>query len=207
MSFLELTLSPGEDLREALEQLSARHQLRGFVVSAVGNVCLATLRFPGCGGKRRPAVLRGEHEIISLTGSLDDGTVHLHLSVAGSDGRVIGGHLERGSEVHTGAELLVARVTAALPQTPAPAPAQAVEIAVLPTCPYSARALRMLRTLSIPHRVITVRSDADRSAVESRAGSRSLPQVFIGGEAIGGYDALAEWHGSGRLEVLRAAAL
>jgi glutaredoxin len=78
-----------------------------------------------------------------------------------------------------------------------------VEIAVLPGCPWSARALRMLRTLSIPHRVLQVDSDALRGEIEQRSGSSSLPQVFVDGQAIGGYDALAESHGRHELEPLR----
>lgn len=209
MSFLPLTIRPGEDLRVVLEELGSQRQGRAFVVSAVGNLSLATLRLPG---RRNPEMLRGEHEIISLTGSLDSSGVHLHLSLAGRDGRVIGGHLERGNAVHTGAELLLASLDSG-EGTPQPIDRSAadlmppLEIAVLPGCPYSARAIRLLRTLSIPHQITTVRTDAERSAVEARCGSRSLPQVFIGGEAIGGYDALAERHGSGQLEGLRAASL
>jgi glutaredoxin len=78
-----------------------------------------------------------------------------------------------------------------------------VEIAVLPGCPWSARALRMLRTLSIPHRVLQVDSDALRGEIEQRSGSSSLPQVFVDGQPIGGYDALAESHGRRELEPLR----
>jgi len=209
MSFLPLTLRPGEDLRVVLEELGSRRQGRAFVVSAVGNLSLATLRFPG---SRNTEALRGEYEIISLTGSLDPSGVHLHLSLAGRDGRVIGGHLERGNAVHTGAELLLASLGSGegAPQLIGRSAADlmpSVEIAVLPGCPYSARAIRLLRTLSIPHRITTVRTGAERSAVEVRCGSRSLPQVFIGGEAIGGYGAVAERHGSGQLEGLRAASL
>ena len=36
-----------------------------------------------------------------------------------------------------------------------------------------------------------------------RSGMRSFPQVFIDGEAIGGYDALSELHSDGRLASLR----
>lgn len=78
-----------------------------------------------------------------------------------------------------------------------------LEIAVLPGCPWSARALRMLRTLAIPHRVETVRSDQQRQALAQRSGLTSLPVVFLDGEAIGGYDALAERHGRGELDELR----
>jgi glutaredoxin len=78
-----------------------------------------------------------------------------------------------------------------------------VEIAVLAGCPFSARALRMLRSLGIPHQVQLVSSPEERARVAERSGLPSLPQVFIGGRAIGGYDALAELHGQGALEPLR----
>jgi glutaredoxin len=61
----------------------------------------------------------------------------------------------------------------------------------------------MLRTLAIPHRVETVRSEAQRQALAQRSGFTSLPVVFLDGEAIGGYDTLAEWHGRGDLDDLR----
>ena len=79
-----------------------------------------------------------------------------------------------------------------------------VEIAVLTGCPFSARALRMLRTLGIPHQVLVVSGPEERAAIAERSGKTSLPQVFIDGRAIGGYDALAELHGQGALAGLRA---
>jgi glutaredoxin len=78
-----------------------------------------------------------------------------------------------------------------------------VDIAVLSGCPYSARAQRLLRTLGIPHRVQVVQSAEERAAIQQRSGRTTLPQVFIDGQAIGGYDALAELHGQGALEALR----
>jgi glutaredoxin len=63
----------------------------------------------------------------------------------------------------------------------------------------------MLRTLGIPHRVRRVEGEAERRALRERSGSTSLPQVFIDGAPIGGYDALADLHGQGGLEALRPA--
>jgi glutaredoxin len=74
---------------------------------------------------------------------------------------------------------------------------------VLSGCPYSARAQRLLRTLGIPHQVQVVRSPEAKAAIAQRSGRPTLPQVFIDGQAIGGYDALAELHGQGALEALR----
>ena len=78
-----------------------------------------------------------------------------------------------------------------------------MEIAVLPGCPFSARALRLLRTLGIPHQVQEVASEAERQELERRTGQWSLPQIFIDGQPIGGYGALADLHARGQLEPLR----
>jgi glutaredoxin 3 len=61
----------------------------------------------------------------------------------------------------------------------------------------------MLRTLGIPHRVQWVTGDGERRDLEQRSGRSSLPQVFIDGKAIGGYDDLAELQGRGELVRLR----
>ncbi len=207
---LALKLDPGSDPRQRLEQEARTRSVSGFVVSAVGNLSRASLRFPG---QPRPTVLEGELEIISLTGTVDPRAVHLHLSVSDGEGRVIGGHLEAGSRVHTGAELLVAVVppTAGAAHVPASRreaqnrPQEPrVEVAVLPGCPFSARAVRILRTLGIPHIRLEIHDEKQRQRIRERSGANSLPQVFIDGTAIGGYDALAELHGQGELENLRA---
>lgn len=231
MRTLPLHLDAGSDVRLSLETLARDQGARGYVLSVVGNLSAAVFQ---CPGKPAPTRLRGELEIITLSGTLSPEGVHLHLSFSDGDCRVWGGHLEPGTLVLRGADLLVGflPVTSPLaedpeghrdlaedtqapgrrPQQPrarmatasdAPAEQPRLEIAVLPGCPWSARALRMLRTLSIPHRVIEVNNDALRAEILQRSGSSSLPQVFIDGTAIGGYDALAESHGRHELEPLR----
>lgn len=221
MHTLPLHLEPGSDVRESLQELARAQGLPGYVLSVVGNLSTAVIQ---CPGKAAPTRLRGELEIITLSGTLSPEGVHLHLSFSDGDCRVWGGHLEPGALVLRGADLLVGFLSA--PQAPparagaearggAPrpddstdgnadgAPEPRLEIAVLPGCPWSARALRMLRTLSIPHRVVRVENETLRSEIRQRSGGSSLPQVFLDGEAIGGYDALAERHGRGELEALR----
>jgi uncharacterized protein len=197
-----LHLDPGDDVRVCLERLAAHQKRRGFVLSVVGNLAQAAFQ---CPGKTRSTVLRGEFEIITLTGTLAPEGVHLHLSFSDGDCQVWGGHLDPGSLVLKGADLLVgwlddpatpaatsASPAAARSAAPCAAAAPRVRIAVLAGCPYSARALRMLRTLGI-----------DCEQVEPLAG-RSVPQIWIDDEMIGGYDALAALHGQGALESLRA---
>ena len=197
MRTLPLKLGPGSDLRRSLEQLAIEQGAAGFVLGVVGNLSRAAFQ---CAGRSGPTILEGDLEIITLQGTVAPGGVHLHLSLSDSDCQVWGGHLEPGTLVLKGADLLVGF----LPDSQPAAPDQpAVEVAVLSGCPWSKRALRMLRTLGIPHQVTTISGDAERRALEQRTGSGSLPQVFIEGQCIGGYDDLAELQGRGGLERLR----
>jgi predicted DNA-binding protein with PD1-like motif/glutaredoxin len=200
---LPLKLGPGSDLRRSLEQLAIEQGAAGFVLGVVGNLSRAAFQ---CAGRSGPTILEGDLEIITLQGTVAPGGVHLHLSLSDSDCQVWGGHLEPGTLVLKGADLLVGFLQDSQPAHPAhPAhPAQpAVEVAVLPGCPWSQRALRILRTLGIPHQVTTISGDAEFGALEQRTGSGLLPQVFIDGQFIGGYDELADLQGRGGLERLR----
>ncbi len=213
---LPLHLGPGSDLRASLEQLAIKAGASGFVLGVVGDLSQAAFQCPGL---EEPTVLQGHLEIITLQGTVAPQGVHLHLSLSDGDCQVWGGHLEHGSLVLRGADLLVGflaeagapqdapQVTvataAARPTAPASPAHPRVEIAVRSGCPYSARALRMLRTLGIPHGVQVADDDAARAAVAERSGLASMPQVFIDGQPIGGYDALADLHGRGELDHLR----
>jgi predicted DNA-binding protein with PD1-like motif/glutaredoxin len=205
MRTLRLHLEPGTDLRETLQQLAHQEQAQGFVLGVVGNLGQAAFQ---CPGHSEPTVLSGELEIITLNGTLAPEGVHLHLSVSDGACQVWGGHLEPGSLVLKGADLLVGLLDAGVvpvePTTQAASPTEPrLGIAVLPGCPYSARALRLLRTLGIPHLVESIESPEQRQRIQQLSGRSSLPQVFVDGEPIGGYDALADLHGSGQLEALR----
>jgi predicted DNA-binding protein with PD1-like motif/glutaredoxin len=206
---LPLHLGAGSDLRASLEQLGTQAGASGFVLGVVGDLSQAAFQ---CPGQAEPTLLQGHLEIITLQGTVAPQGVHLHLSLSDGDCQVWGGHLEHGSLVLRGADLLVGflptdspqAATAAASRPTAPASAHPrVEISVRSGCPYSARALRMLRTLGIPHVVQRADDQGVRQEVADRSGSDSMPQVFIDGQPIGGYDALADLHGRGALDPLR----
>ena len=207
---LPLHLEPGSDLRASLEQLAVEHNAAGFVLGVVGNLSRVAFQ---CPGRSEPSVLEGDLEIITLQCTLSPQGVHLHLSLSDADCQVWGGHLEHGTVVLKGADLLVGFLAGGPePEPPAAAPLAVsphpqgelrVEIAVLPGCPYSARAQRMLRTLGIAHRVHTVTSDDQRQALQEHTGISTLPLVFVDAACIGGYDALADLHLRGELDGLR----
>jgi glutaredoxin/predicted DNA-binding protein with PD1-like motif len=203
MHAVPLQLAPGSDLRRSLEEFAVARAASGFVLGVVGDLSRAAFQ---CPGQPSPSVIEGDLEIITLNGTLAPEGVHLHLSLSDGACQVWGGHLEHGTVVRKGAQLLVGVFAESAEATPTPtsmATPHEVDIAVLSGCPYSARAQRLLRTLGIPHRVQVVQSAEERAAIQQRSGRTTLPQVFIDGQAIGGYDALAELHGQGALEALR----
>jgi predicted DNA-binding protein with PD1-like motif/glutaredoxin len=201
MQPLPLKLAPGSDLRLSLEELAQRDGISGFVLGVVGNLTKASFQ---CPGQAEPTVLEGDLEVITLNGTFSPEGVHLHLSLSDGACQVWGGHLEPGTIVQKGVDLLIgvleqregrpARQTAAAPR---------IEIAVLPGCPWCSRALRILRTLDLAHNVTTVNDDAAFQAVQQRSGMTTFPQVFIDGSVIGGYDDLAAMQAAGELDALR----
>ena len=105
MKVVPLRLRPGDDLRLALEAwMTERQEQAGCVISAVGSLSLAQLRLAGA---PEAMAIRGELEILSLSGTLSPDGAHLHIAVADSKGAVIGGHLCGGSLVRTTAELVI----------------------------------------------------------------------------------------------------
>lgn len=84
-----------------------------------------------------------------------------------------------------------------------------VEIYTTMMCPFCYRALKLLKAKGIDFTEIDVTFDPDRrrEMMELADGRRSVPQIFINGEAIGGSDELADLEASGRLDAkLEAAA-
>ena len=195
METLPLELEPGQDLHLALSELALRQQLSGFVLGVVGNLSQATFR---CPGQQQPTRMSGELEVITLNGTFSPFGVHLHLSLSDGACQVWGGHLEPGTVVLKGAQLLLglsglpAAKTIQQPVEESVPFSERVELAVLPGCPWSLRARQLLERLSIPHRLEMIESDDRFEAFRQRSGMNTFPQIFIDGDVVGGYDDLAE---------------
>jgi hypothetical protein len=103
MEALPLRLRPGADLRAALEAaLSERSQRAGVIISGVGSLSSALVRLAGAS---EPTQFGGNLEILTLAGTVGSNGSHLHIAVADSAGRVIGGHVAHGCIVRTTAEV------------------------------------------------------------------------------------------------------
>jgi glutaredoxin 3 len=71
-------------------------------------------------------------------------------------------------------------------------------------CPFCSRAKNLLKKKGVEFTEISVDGDpALRQRMTERSGGgRTVPQIFIGGKAIGGSDELAALEGSGELDRL-----
>ena len=107
---LPLRLEPGVDLRRTLEAVPSAHRCEAaFVLSGIGSLRAASLRFAGQPGPHR---LEGDLELLTLAGSIAPDGAHLHMSVADAAGAVSGGHVGYDCIVRTTAEVLIALLPA-----------------------------------------------------------------------------------------------
>ena len=81
-----------------------------------------------------------------------------------------------------------------------------IEIYTTPSCGYCVRAKRLLQERGIEYEEFDVSGDpALRARVMERSGRRTVPQIFIDGRSIGGYEELAALDASGELAALMRA--
>jgi glutaredoxin 3 len=79
-----------------------------------------------------------------------------------------------------------------------------IEIYTQPWCPYCERAVHILTTKGVEFREIDAPGgSAARAEARGRSGGRtSVPQIFIGGQHIGGCDDLVALDRAGKLNPL-----
>jgi glutaredoxin len=71
-------------------------------------------------------------------------------------------------------------------------------------CPYCKAAVKLLRSLGVPHRIQNIGSNADLMVKLANAtGSPTVPKIFVNGEFIGGYTNLEQLAKSGQLDQFR----
>jgi predicted DNA-binding protein with PD1-like motif len=101
-----LRLKPGQDLLPALREFAKeRHLKAASILSAVGSLTRVTLRYAN---QPSGTTRDGHFEIVSLSGTLNEDSLHLHASVSDSTGTTAGGHLTGENKVYTTVELAIA---------------------------------------------------------------------------------------------------
>lgn len=76
-----------------------------------------------------------------------------------------------------------------------------VKVYTTPYCPYCVRAKRLLERKGVPYEEIDVAND-DQARIDlaERTGRRTVPQIFIGEEHVGGSDDLHALEQEGKLD-------
>lgn len=98
-------LKPKQDLKKELIAFAQqKNLLASSVVAAVGSLSLASLRLASAQSSTH---FPGPLEIVSLSGTLNKESCHLHISVAAQDGQVLGGHLLEGCFILTTCEVIL----------------------------------------------------------------------------------------------------
>jgi glutaredoxin 3 len=78
-----------------------------------------------------------------------------------------------------------------------------VLIYTTPICPYCVRAKQLLHKKGVSFREIDVSNDPEaRAFLVEASGQRTVPQIFIDGQSIGGCDDLYALERAGKLEPL-----
>jgi glutaredoxin 3 len=68
-------------------------------------------------------------------------------------------------------------------------------------CPYCRQAERFLDGKNVPYKAIDVTEDqAMREKLIELTGQRTVPQIFVGEESIGGYSDMMKLHHAGQFE-------
>jgi len=78
-----------------------------------------------------------------------------------------------------------------------------VKIYTTPYCPYCVRAKRLLEGKGVPYEEVDVAND-DQARIElaERTGRRTVPQIFIGQDHVGGSDDLHALEEQGKLDAM-----
>jgi len=189
-------LERGRDLLISLQEMAKKENKAGYILSVVGNLSKARIR---CPGKKQSNLITNTLEIISLNGTIDPNRCHLHISFSDGNCNIWAGHLEEGTIILKTADMLIGFIDENLIKKETIIQNKRVEIFIIPNCPWSARAIRMLRILQVAHEITVIKNEDDFKSLNKITNYTTFPQIFMNGEFIGGYSELAELHSSGKL--------
>ena len=173
-----LKLSPDSDLIICIKEFSFSNNLYGYVSGVVGNLSKACIQ---CPGNQEISKFEGNLEIVALNGNFNNGDVHIHLSFADEGCNVFGGHLEEGSIVKKGTDILLVSFenkTIGISKINLNDNQSRVKAYILKNCPWSKRSIRLLDSLSVPYDSILIENDKAFQKVNSLSNHNTFPQKF-----------------------------
>ncbi|MBS0586083.1 MAG: DNA-binding protein [Verrucomicrobia bacterium] len=101
-------LKPGQDFIEELTRWAKEKEIKaGAILSVVGSFTHIHLRYAD---ESIGDVIEGPFEIVSIVGTFNDTSRHLHMSVSNAKGETFGGHMLSGNLIYTTAEVVVAEL-------------------------------------------------------------------------------------------------
>jgi hypothetical protein len=101
-------LRPGDDLLGSIRAyVNANHIQAAVLLSAVGSLTQASIRYAN---QPEAHIHTGHFEIVSITGTVEEGGEHIHLSIATGQGNLIGGHLMTGCKIYTTGEVALGEI-------------------------------------------------------------------------------------------------
>jgi glutaredoxin 3 len=80
-----------------------------------------------------------------------------------------------------------------------------VVVYTTPYCPFCLRAKLLLKNKDVAFEEVDVSDDALREELVARTHWRTVPQIFVGEEFVGGYDELQALEDDGKLDPMLAA--
>ncbi|WP_269605372.1 PCC domain-containing protein [Prochlorococcus marinus] len=190
--------STGVDVYNSLNELHKQHNSTAFLISAVGDLSKVSLK---CPLNDKPVILEKKLEIITLSGYIMSTESHLHISVSDENCSVFGGHLHSGTMVLKSLDILIGVIpnikkTSFVSSKPNPAN---VDIYILPDCPWSKRALKLLESFNIKYNSYLITNDEEFKKISNKSSISTFPQIFINNRFIGGYSELSNLSVNGDL--------
>ncbi len=191
----------GADVYNSLNELPRDYNSSLFLLSAVGDLSQVSFK---CPLNDKPVIFKKKLEIISLSGFLKSSEAHLHISVSDENCTVFGGHLLSGSIVLKSLDVLIG-VIPDLNKTligNSNHNHTSVDIYILPDCPWSNRAMKLLDSLHIKYNSYLITNDEEFNKISEKTSISTFPQIFINSKFIGGYSELSNLSLNGDLKNL-----
>ncbi len=191
----------GADVCNSLNELHRGLNSTSFLISAVGDLSKVSFK---CPLNEKPVILEKKLEIITLTGFLKSSESHLHISVSDENCSVFGGHLLSGTIVLKSLDILIGvipnlnkRLIDSLDYNPSN-----VDIYILPDCPWSKKALKLLDSFHVKYNLYVITNDNEFIKISNKTSISTFPQIFINDRFIGGYSELSNLSAKGGLSNL-----
>tara|TARA_Y100001968_G_C19376043_1_gene727728 strand:+ start:694 stop:1305 length:612 start_codon:yes stop_codon:yes gene_type:complete len=191
-------LSSGSDILNSLNEFQVHSNSTSFLISAVGDLSKVSFK---CPLNQKPIILEKKLEIITLSGYLTSTDTHLHISVSDDNCNVFGGHLLSGSVVLSSLDLLIGSIPNLKQYVMDNVNDSyvSVDIYVLPDCPWSKRAIKLLDLHHIKYNYYSITTDEEFKKISNRSSFNTFPQIFIKNQFVGGYSELSELSANGNL--------